>query len=105
MGRDHLTCSGSEFQRVVTANEKARVPAWALTLGTDNKCKKQINGAFWAWDLKKAWKIDMNVLQKKDVDRWWYRVLKCCEIEQGALNEVISGVAQNEKTEETMWQP
>jgi hypothetical protein len=34
-----LTCSESEFQRVVTATEKARVPAWVLTLGTDNKRK------------------------------------------------------------------
>ena len=31
---DALT-SESEFQRVGTATEKARVPVWVLTLGTD----------------------------------------------------------------------
>jgi len=36
---DDLTCSGSEFQRLGTATEKARVPVWVLTLGTDNKWK------------------------------------------------------------------
>ena len=36
---DDLTCSESEFQRVRTATEKPRVPAWILTLGTDNKWK------------------------------------------------------------------
>ena len=34
---DDLTCSESEFQRVGTATEK--LPAWVLTLGTDNKWK------------------------------------------------------------------
>ena len=34
-----LTCSGAEFQRVATATEEAPVPAWVLTLGTDNKWK------------------------------------------------------------------
>jgi len=34
-----LTGSQSEFQRVGKATEKARVPAWDLTLGTDNKWK------------------------------------------------------------------
>ena len=38
---DDLTRSESEFQRVGTASEKARVPAWVLTLGTDNKCAKE----------------------------------------------------------------
>ena len=28
--------SGSEFQRVGRATEKTRVPAWVLSLGTDN---------------------------------------------------------------------
>ena len=28
-----------------------------------------MNGVIWAWVLKKAWKIDMNVLQKKEFDR------------------------------------
>jgi len=41
---DDLTRSGSEFQRVVTATEKARVPAWALTLGTNNKWKQDERG-------------------------------------------------------------
>jgi len=36
---DDLTSSESEFQRVGTATEKARVPAWVLTLGTDSKWK------------------------------------------------------------------
>ena len=36
---DDLTCTGSEFQTVGTATEKARVPAWVLTLRTDNKWK------------------------------------------------------------------
>jgi len=34
-----LTCSESEFQREGTATVKAWVPAWVLTLGTDNKWK------------------------------------------------------------------
>jgi len=34
---DDITCSGSEFQRVGTTTEKARVPTWALTKGKDNK--------------------------------------------------------------------
>ena len=36
---DDLTCSESEFQRVGTATGKAGVPAWVITLGTDNKWK------------------------------------------------------------------
>jgi len=36
---DDLICPGSEFQIVETATEKTRVPAWVLTLGTDNKWK------------------------------------------------------------------
>jgi len=36
---DDLTYSESEFQRVGTSTEKWRVPAWVLTLGTDNKWK------------------------------------------------------------------
>jgi len=37
-------------------------------------------------------------------DRQWCRVWKCCEIEQGASEEIL-GVAQIGKTEETVWQP
>ena len=37
---DHLTWSKSKFQIVGTATEKARVPVWVLTLGTDNKWEK-----------------------------------------------------------------
>ena len=36
---DDVTCLGCEFQRIGTATEKAWVPAWVLTLGTDNKWK------------------------------------------------------------------
>ena len=36
---DDLTCSGNEFQRVGSATEKGQLPAWVLTLGTDNKGK------------------------------------------------------------------
>ena len=36
---DDLTRSESELQRVGTAIEKARVPAWVLILGTDKKWK------------------------------------------------------------------
>jgi len=36
---DDLSCSESEFQRVGTPTEKARVPGWVLTLGTDNEWK------------------------------------------------------------------
>ena len=32
------------------------------------------------------------------------QILKWCRTEQGT-NEVISGVVQNEKTEQTLWQP
>jgi len=28
-----------------------------------------MNGVPWAWALKKTWKIDMKVLQKKEFDR------------------------------------
>jgi len=31
--------------------------------------ENQMNGALWAWVLKKAWKRDMEVLQKKEFDR------------------------------------
>jgi len=34
---DHLKCSGNEFLRVDKATERARVPTWFMTLGTDNK--------------------------------------------------------------------
>jgi len=37
---DELTCSGNKFQRVGTATEKTRVPAWVLTPGTDNEWKQ-----------------------------------------------------------------
>jgi len=40
-----------------------------------------MNRVLWAWVLKKAWKIDMNVLQKKEF-------------------EEISEMGQNGKTEE-----
>jgi len=36
---DDSTRSGSEFQRMGIATEKARVPVSVLTLGTDNKWK------------------------------------------------------------------
>jgi len=45
---------------------------------------------------------NMMVLPKKEFDRQWPRVIKLWEIEQ-VVNEVFSGVAQNEKTEETVW--
>jgi len=65
---DDLACSESEFQRVGTATEKARVPAWVLTQGTENN-ENQMNGVLWAWVLKKAWEIDLMVLQKKEFDK------------------------------------
>ena len=34
---DDLTCSESEFQKIGTATDKAPVPGWVLTPGTDNK--------------------------------------------------------------------
>jgi len=41
---DHLTCSESEFQKVGTATEKARVPAWDLTLGKEtHRCVLNYN--------------------------------------------------------------
>jgi len=55
---DDLTCSESEFQRVGTATENARVPAKFFT------SENQMNGIFWDWVQKKAWKIDMKILQK-----------------------------------------
>ena len=36
---DGLTCPGGEFQRVRTAAEILRVPAWVLTLEIDSKWK------------------------------------------------------------------
>jgi len=42
---DDLTCSGSEFQRVGTATEKAWIPTWVLTLGTDNNEKPDIQSS------------------------------------------------------------
>jgi len=34
-----LTCSWSKFQIVGTTTENARIPAWVLTLDTENKWK------------------------------------------------------------------
>ena len=34
-----VSCSGSEFQRVGMATENPWVPAWVLTLGTDEQVK------------------------------------------------------------------
>ena len=39
MPPDDLRCLGSEFQRVVAATKKTRVPVWVLTLVTNNKWK------------------------------------------------------------------
>ena len=64
---DDLTCSESEFQRVGIATEKALVPAWVSTLGTANMWKPDKRSYLGL--LKKAWKIDMKVLQKKEYDR------------------------------------
>jgi len=33
-----------------------------------------MNGALWAWVLEKAWKIDLNVLHRKEFDRHWCTV-------------------------------
>ena len=41
---DDITYPESEFQRVGTATEKARVSAWVLTRGTDNKWKRSSLG-------------------------------------------------------------
>jgi len=41
---DDLTCSESEFQRVVKATENVRLPAWVLTLGRDK----------WKWDERSS---------------------------------------------------
>ncbi|KAK2139470.1 hypothetical protein LSH36_1768g00016 [Paralvinella palmiformis] len=42
---------------------------WAVTTS-----ENQMNGVFWAWVLKKAWKIDMKILRKKEFDREKCRV-------------------------------
>ena len=60
-----------------------------------------MNGVLWAWVLKKAWKIDMKVLHKSLIGNGTEFENYRCKIEQGA-NEVISGMAQNGKTEETV---
>jgi len=65
-----LTYSESEFQRVVTATENARVPACVLIMGTDNKSKPDER----AWVLEKAWQIETMILQKKEFDRQGRRV-------------------------------
>ena len=65
---DDLTCSEGEFQWVRTATEKAWVPVWVLTLGTDNNWKPD------EWSspglgTKESMEIDMKVLKKKEFDR------------------------------------
>ena len=65
---DDSACSESEFQRVGTATEKARVPVWVFTLGTDNKWKpdKRISLGLGA---RENMEIGMKVLWKKEFDR------------------------------------
>jgi len=97
---DDLTCPGSEFQRVGTATDKVQVPTWVLTLEIDNKWKPDERFSLGLGE-KKAWKIDMMVLQKKEFDRQLWRVWKLCEIEQEASEE-ITEVGQNGNTDEAM---
>ena len=92
---DDLTCSGSEFRRIGTATEKAQVPAWVLTLGTENKWKPDE----WTTLGLDARESMENRYEGSPEERVW----KWCQIEQGP-NEVISGMEQNEKTEEIVWQ-
>jgi len=35
-----------------------------------------MNEALWDWRLEEEWKIDTNVLQKKEFNRQWWRVRK-----------------------------
>ena len=63
---DGLICSGSEFQREVTATEKARVTEWVLTLGTDNKWKP-----YKRWPLGSRARENMeNKYIKSSEERW-----------------------------------
>ena len=68
---DDLTYLGSEFKRVGIATEKAGVPAWEQTIS-----ENQMNGGIWDWVIKKAWKIDMKVLQKKEFDRQSLKMMR-----------------------------
>ena len=76
------------------SNWKSTSPSMNFNPG-NRQVKTRWRGALWTWVLKKAWKIDMKVLPKKEFDRQWCRVWKWCEIEQGASEE-ISEVGQNE---------
>jgi len=100
---DDLTYSGSEFQRVGTATEKARVAAWVLNLWTGNKWKSD-GRSFLILGARESMENRYDSSPEERVYMEWYRIWKWCEIEDGASEE-ISGVAQNEKTEETVWQP
>jgi len=65
--------------------------AWVLTLGTDRKWKADERSPLGL----RAKEIMENRYEGSPEERVW----KWCEIEQDA-NEVISGVAQNDKTDQ-----
>ena len=66
---DDLTCSESEFQSVGTATEKNTSPSMSFNSGNRRQVKTRRTEFSGVWVLKKAWKIDMKVLQKKEFYR------------------------------------
>ena len=69
-----LNCSESKFQSDGTATEKTRFPVCVQPWEQTTSKNKQMKGVPWAWVQKKTWKIDMNVLHKKQFDRSWCKV-------------------------------
>ena len=62
-----LTYSASEFQRVGIATEKARVIAWVLNLGSENKWKPDERNSLGFHAKESVDNIYIKVLQKKEL--------------------------------------
>jgi len=87
--------SVSEFQREGTTTEKARVPAWVLTLGKENKWKPD------EWSsLSLGDKDGMeNKYEGSLEESVWYAIVQSLKMMQGwtGTSEKISGVGPNGK--------
>ena len=53
-----------------------------------------MNGVLWVWVLKKAWKIDMKILQKKEFEN-------DARLNRGSVKKFLE-VRENGKSEETV---
>ena len=54
------------FPKSKYSNWKSTSPSMSFNPGEQTTSENRTNRALWAWVLKKAWKIDMKVLQKKE---------------------------------------